>query len=707
MTEGAAPRHRVHARQERTRLARWLLRGFAFISSGWLALRSETLDCIEQRRIFILLPFALIAGIILYRIAGFEPASQHVAIGVLLAVLLAAATRLRALALPLVAVAIGFAALPVHGALFGTVMLGAPKYGHYEMRLDSVIFDDGEAQRWLVSSITARDERDDPGVRRARLAAPGDVHVEPGDIIESRVRFYPVPAPVLPGGYDAQFSGYFAGIGAYGSILGEPLVIPTEEGGAYRLIEYIRKAIAERILAVLKPNIGGIAMALINGDQSRVTEDDWATMALVGLAHVLSVSGLHLTLAAGTMYVTIRMLFSLVPEIGQRLPEKKIAAAGGIVIAIGYMLISGLQIPAIRSTIMLVLVFGAVIAGRQALTMRNVALAGLVLALMDPASVFRASYQLSFAAVVALIAAFELARHKREGSGKQRNRAVAMIVDVTMTSLVAGGATLMFTAFHFQQTAPFGVLGNLLATPLVSFVMMPSALFAMLLAPFGLEAPLLIVMGWSIEAMLWIAHLVGVLSGGFDPSPLLAPSALAVCLGALAWLAFYQSRLRLVGPVLAVPLIFLFCTEPSPDVLIADSTQAVAVRHEDGLSLMAGRLNTFATNVWSERYMEPVGARHEDTGCDSTGCILASSEGYSVALALSPAVLAEDCLFADLVIARFSVPHACRLATTVIDSTDLSSGGVQALYWHPETKTFTIRTAITDANRLWRNVETQ
>lgn len=707
MTEGAAPRYRVRARQVRTRLARWLLRGFAPILSGWNVLHSETLDCIEQRRTFILLPFALVAGIIVYRIVGFEPASQYVAVGALLAVLLAVAMRSRAWALPLVAAAIGFAALPVHSALFGTAMLNTPKYGYYEMRLDSVVFDDGEAQRWLVSSISATDDRDDPGVRRARLAAPGGVAVQPGDVIESRVRFYPVPAPVLPGGYDAQFTGYFAGIGAYGSILGEPLVIPAKEGGVYRLIEHIRKAIADRILAVLKPNIGGIAMALINGDQSRVTEEDWATMALVGLAHVLSVSGLHLTLAAGTMYVTIRVIFSLVPEIGQRLPEKKIAAAGGIVIAIGYMLISGLQIPAIRSTIMLVLVFGAVIAGRQALTMRNVALAGLVLAFMDPASVFRASYQLSFAAVVALIAAFELARHKREDSRKQRNRAVAMIVDVTMTSLVAGGATLMFTAFHFQQTAPFGVLGNLLATPLVSFVMMPSALFAMLLAPFGLEAPLLIVMGWSIEAMLWIAHLVGVLSGGFDPSPLLAPSALAVCLGALAWLAFYQSRMRLVGPVLAVPLIFLFCTEPSPDVLIADSTQAVAVRHEDGLSLLAGRLNTFATNVWSERYMEPVGPRHEDTGCDSTGCILTSSRGYSVTLALSPAVLAEDCSLADLVIARFPVPQACRAATTVIDSTDLSSGGVQALYWHPETETFTIRAAINDAGRPWRSVKDQ
>lgn len=702
MTERGASRQETRERPALSRLselARSLKREFLKFTN---ALWSDTLDAVEQRRTFVLLPFALIIGTITYRMAGVEPDWLLLLIGAMpIAALLGLRARAGWIALGL-ALWAGYCALPVHGALFGTSMLAAPRYGHYTVRLDSVIRDDGSEQRWLVSQIETQSARDDPGVRRARLSAPGGVAVRPGDRIQARIRFYPVPPPVLPGGYDVQFTGYFAGIGAYGSILGDPTVAEQGEGDLMRMIEDVRSGITDRILAVLEPNIGGIAMALINGDQSRVTEEDWETMALVGLAHVLSVSGLHLTLVAGTMYVTLRAAFSFSHRLVMRWPIKKFAAAGGIIVAVAYMLISGLQVPAIRATIMLILIFGAVIAGRQALTMRNVALAGLVLAMLDPASIFRASYQLSFAAVVALIAAFELARRQREEGGKRRNRFLAMLGDVTMTSLVAGAATLIFTAFHFQQTAPFGVLGNLLATPVVSFVMMPSALFAMLLAPFGLEAPLLIVMGWSIEAMLGIAHMVGVLSGGFDPSPLLAPSALIVCMVALGWLAFYQTKMRLVGPALAVPVIALFCTEPVPDVLIADSTQALAVRHEGQLTLMAGRLNTFATNVWSERYMETISGRHEQLGCDPQGCFLQSTEGFAIALALDPAIFAEDCLMANLVVTRLEAPPDCSLAATVIDARDLARFGTHALYWDDEVQSFRLGTAVTDNGRPWR-----
>lgn len=699
MHEGAAPQ-KARGRLVPSGDRAWLSAIVSLLQRRAATITAATIDAIEQRRVFVLLPFAFILGTIFFRTGWAEPQWQLLLVGAF--AIAALSFFKRRFAMLMVAFWAGFCALPFHGWLLGTPMLGVTKYGNYTMRLDSVIRDDGTEQRWLVSDITTETSRDNPDVRRARLSAPGGVVVRPGDIIVARIRFYPVPPPILPGGYDAQFTSYFAGIGAYGSVLGDPVVEASGDGGWLGIVDDVRRGITARILAVLEPNIGGIAMALINGDQSRVTEEDWETMALVGLAHVLSVSGLHLTLVAGTMYATLRAALGLSYRLTLRWPIKKIAAAGGVLVAIAYMLISGLQVPAIRATIMLVLIFGAVIAGRHALTMRNVALAGLILAMLDPASVFRASYQLSFAAVVALIATFEMARKGRERKGASRNRFIAMFIDVTMTSLVAGAATLIFTAFHFQQTAPFGVIGNLLATPVVSFVMMPSALFAMLLAPFGLEAPLLIVMGWSIEAMLWIAHAVGVVSGGFDPSPLLAPSALIVCLVALGWLAFFQTRIRLLGPILAIPIIVLFCTERAPDVLIADSTQALALRHQEQLGLVAGRLNTFATDVWSERYMETIVAHHEHTSCDSHGCIVESSLGFSLALVKHRAAFPEDCVAAKLVITRLAAPAACRLSAHVIDQTDLARYGAHALYWDASEHMFRTSTSITDNNRPWR-----
>src|SRR5690606_11922452 len=234
-----------------------------------------------------------------------------------------------------------------------------------------------------------------------------------GDAITARIRFYPVPPPAVPGGYDSQFVSYFDGIGAYGNVF-EVEIRPAEEGGPLRVVEQMRTAITARVVKQLGDRIGGIAAALIAGDQSRISDADYELMAEAGIVHVISISGLHLTLVAGTMFAAIRFLLSLGYILPQRVPVRKVAAVFGIITAIGYMLLSGMVIPAVRSTIMLALVFAAIIAGRQALTMRNVAIAGLILIVWEPSSVFRASFQLSFAAVVALIAAYELARRRRE-----------------------------------------------------------------------------------------------------------------------------------------------------------------------------------------------------------------------------------------------------------------------------------------------------
>jgi competence protein ComEC len=706
MTEGAAPQQAARGTRKSSRgIARlWqlgqLLRSVA--ANQRQHLLSATLDGIEQRRLFVLLPFALIAGILIYRLLHTEPDLVSLAIGSC-----AVIAALHLLRWPLwsrlcIAAWIGFCALPLHGVAFGTNMLGSAKYGHYTMRIDAVVFDDGEAQRWLVSEIVAEDSRDDPGIRRARLAAPGGVAVQPGDALQARVRFYPVPAPILPGGYDAQFAGYFDGIGAYGTVLGEPMVTIRDDGGLFRWTETIRRTIAQRLLQILDQPSGGIAIALVTGNQSWLQEEQRDLMSSVGLAHVLAISGLHLTLVAGTMFFTLRALLSLSYRLPQHLPVKRIAAAGGIAVAIAYLIISGMGIAAIRATIMLTLIFAAITFARQALTMRNVAIAALVIALADPASIFRASFQLSFAAVIALIAAYELARDNRENTGGDRHKAIRLFMDIAMTSLIAGLATLIFTAYHFQQTAPFGILGNLLAMPIVTFVMMPSALLATLLIPFGLDVLPFQIMGWSIDIMLWCAQLVRSISGGFDPSPLLAPSSLLVCLAALGWLAFFKTRMRLVGPALAVPVIFLFCLERSPDVLIADSTQALAVRSDRQLALMAGRTNTFATNVWSERYMETILPRHETTGCDANGCILQTTNGLTIALARDPSVFAEDCTLADLVVTRIKAPVACNLSATVIDAGDLARYGTHVLYWNPNSRLLDISTAITDTARPWR-----
>jgi competence protein ComEC len=511
---------------------------------------------------------------------------------------------------------------------------------------------------------------------------------------------------VVPGGFDSQFHAYFDGVGAWGSVLGEMMHLEGSAGSTLdRFVSDLRQEIGRRIDSALDQPASGIARALTIGDQSRVEEGTRTNMQAAGLAHVLAISGLHLTLVAGGVFAALRIGLALSYSLSQRIPVKKIAAVGGTIAALIYLVLSGASVSATRATIMLVLIFGAVIAGRRALTMRNVAIAAILVIAIDPASVFRASFQLSFAAVVALIGTYELLRGRQISADDEitaLRRLGRWIGGMAVTSLVAGGATALFAAYHFQQVAPLGVIGNILALPVVGFVVLPAALLGVLAMPFGFEAPFLTAMGFGLDAIFSIARLVAGWSAGIDGSPLIAPMGLIIACAALGWFAFFPKRWRLAGPLAALPLIVMIGLDRAPDVMIADTTQAVAVRDSNELGLIAGRRNSFAVSVWTEQVQEEIASDQPGRICDNTACVLTSDLGFTVSLVDDASAFAEDCRWADLVVARLSAPAACRQMTQVVDASDLATGGVHWLAWNAERQIFDIQPAITDPDRPWR-----
>ena len=659
---------------------------------------------LDHRRTFLLWPYATVAGLIAWAASPFEPDRLAlVGAGALLALIaLLSLRRLGRLRLVGIAIAfwLGLALLPLHSALFGTPMLARATYGTYEMRVDEILSEVDSGLRVIVSAIAPQGQARDPGVRRARLVVADAGDLAPGDIVRAPVRFYPVPGPVVPNGHDTQFHAFFDGIGAYGSTTDTVERVATGPAGAPdRVIDGIRRGIADRIDTHLQQPAAGIARALITGDQSAVPEQARETMATAGLAHVLSVSGLHLTIVAGLVLVTLRVGLAPFSALHGLLSVKRIAAAGAVLAALAYFAISGGNVAALRSTIMLVLILGAVIFGRRPLTMRNVAIAALIVIATDPASVFRPSFQLSFAAVVALIAAWELMRPPDDGKRSIPSRILGYLWGIALTSLVAGAATLLFSIYHFQQTSPLGVLGNLFSLPLVGFVMMPAAVIGTLLMPLGWEGPALAVMGWSIDRMLDLGQLVAGWSGGLDYSPLLAPLALGIGLVAFAWFTFVPTWHRLLAPALAIPAVLLLALDHPPDVLIADTTQAVAMRTENGLALVAGKSDSFAVDVWRETYSDPIEAG-SPMRCDSLGCFGGSPRGFTVAIARDTAAFHEDCGTADLVILRVRAPGTC--AATVIDADTLAAGGVHWVRWDAGRANFEVRPAIPAVRRPWR-----
>jgi competence protein ComEC len=661
----------------------------------------------EQRQFFILLPYAAILGVVASLETDAAPMPWALALvalgnGLALWLLRRAVAALRVAGL-FAAFWVGFSLLSLHGALFGTPMLHGAAYGQYEARVDAVLAVTPNGRRLVISGILADAPTDPVNFHRARIEVKDAPPLAPGDIIDGKIYFYEVPGPAAPGGFDAEFSSYFQGIGAYGSARSVGLVSTGNASAPDRVIDGIRQTIGARIGAVLGQPANGIARAIITGDQTAVLEGPRKLMATAGLAHVMAISGLHLSLVAGSAFFVLRLLLALVTPLARYVSAKKAAAGGAIVTALVYYAISGGGAAALRSTVMAVLIFAAVLVGRRALSMRNVAIAGLFTVLTEPSEIFRPSFQLSFAAVVALVGIYEMLQRPRFGGRGLLGTAARHFGGIALTSLVAGTGTLVFAIYHFQQTAPLGIVGNLMVMPLVTIVMMPSAMLAVLSMPFGFDRPFIWLMGWSIDRMLDCAGLVSQWSQGINWTPLLTPLALVIALLALAWFSFFTNRYRLIGPVLAIPAIMGFAVDRPPDVVISDTTQAVAVNGPNGLTLISGKPGSFSVDIWGETYRQSIGpAPPGMTACDSLGCVSRSPLGFSVAVGKDMAAFEDDCADSDLVVTRLQAPAYCRTETTVIDAGDLARGGTESLNWDKAAGRFTVRPAIVDLNRPWR-----
>jgi len=659
---------------------------------------------IDPRRLFVLLPFAVILGEVVYVSLDTEPApallwSGAIALGG--ALWLARRTdALRQALLLALGLWSGFALLAVHQLFLGEVtMLSRPAYGSFSAVVETVTPSAQGEQRVVVSAIEPVAGTRPVPVARARLLLRDGPVLAPGDHVTGGMRFYPVPGPVLPGSHDTQFHSYFDGIAAFGNLGREVQVTPPAAPDLNRGVEQLRGTIGQRIDARITGEANGVARSMMIGDQSRISDAVRDAMAASGLAHIYSISGLHLSLVAIGVLSLMRSLLVLVPGLSARLSVKKLAAIVALAAAFFYLLLAGgaANVPAFRSTLMIGLVLGAVLVGRRALTMRNVAIAALAILALDPASVFRPSFQLSFAAVVALVGAYEWGRGSGEVERGFWAGLRAMVVGTALTSLVAGLATLLFSAYHFQQTAPLGLLANLMALVLVMPIM-TAIVLATVLMPLGWEGPFLSTLGILLETLIGIARLVAGWGEGLSLHPLLTPAALLLGLLALAWFAVLKSWRRLIGPALLVPAVLLFCLDHKPDLLIADTTQAIAVRTDQGLELLDGKETSFAVTVWSETYGEPI-APASGTHCDSVGCFFTAPAGFRLALVEQAAGFYEDCGLADLVVSRRPAPRTCG-AALVIDEARLAAGGVHWLAWQGDH--FEVRAARTGLNRPWR-----
>ncbi len=387
------------------------------------------------------------------------------------------------------------------------------------------------------------------------------------------------------------------------------------------------------------------------------------------------------------MFFVVRLLLAAFPAIALRYPIKKWAAACAMAAAFAYLLTSGGEFATVRSAIMISIMFLAVLLDRPALALRNVVLAATLILVLFPESLFNVGFQMSFAAVLGLVCAYEAMRRNDAWKGLMEQRSVRMMMfagGIVLTTLVASAAVAPFGAYHFHKSQQYAVLANLIAVPACNLIVMPAALAALLLMPLGLEAYPLWIMGYGIEAMSWVAREVAQLPGAVLHVPAMPPSAFALMVAGGLWLMLWQTRWRLLGLALIAGGAALAPTLPVPDVIIGRGAELIAARGADGtLSAVGAGRTSFELERWLEHDGDARSvadaAKASAFRCDGIGC-RASVKGLAVAIARHPAAFAEDCRHAAIVISPIVSPRGCTSPKAVIDFFAARRAGTHALY---------------------------
>jgi len=533
-------------------------------------------------------------------------------------------------------------------------------------------------------------------------------HLSLGDWVRGRVGLLPPPPPAAPGAFDFQRKAFFQGIGGVGFSFG-PVTVSKKASsdglsGLLSAVINLRHDIALRVSGYFSDGghakTGQVVAALMTGERGGIPSEVMDSFRKSGLAHLLAISGLHIGLIAGIVFFGVRTGLALAGATALNFPVKKWAALAALAGAFSYALMAGATVPTIRAFLMIALVLVAVLFDRRGLSLRLVGFAASAILLVHPEALLGASFQLSFAAVIALIAAYEALSRWRQTRGRAGfssvpgwQRPLLYFAGVGLTTLIAGAATAPFAAYHFNQFPHYGVLANLIAVPLTALWIMPWAVIAFALLPFGLESVALTPMGWGVDLVLVVAEWISHWPGAVSLLPATPGWALiSMALGGL-WLCLWRTRWRLLGISGLLAGVAALGFVNGPDVLIDHSGRVMAVKDAaGGLAVSSLRAGRFTSGVWLRRaaldaaspWPGPrpgsVPRTHAVTlSCDGLGCLYAT-KGKNIALVTDIAALQEDCATADIVLSTIATRGHCRGPDLVIDRFDLWRNGTHALW---------------------------
>ena len=662
----------------------------------------------EGRRFFLWLPVAAFGGVALNLAADREPALWLPALLAAAAAGLALFSRKNAFALglwlALAAVCLGFLSMGLRTARVSTPVLDhvrIVKLKGYVLEADLRPV----GARLIVEVVDPGDMPASIAPRRVRVTTRKAPDVAAGDFVALQARLLPPSHAALPGGYDFARDAYFSGVGAVGSTLGAITLLPPPGDASlsrrlFAAVDRGRNQLAVRVDQIIGGDEGAIAAAMVTGKRDFLSNDAKDLIREAGIFHIITISGVQMTLVAGIFFFVTRALLALSPALSLNFPIKKWAAAVAMVGSVFYDVATGSRVGTERALAMTLIVLGAVLIDRRALTMRNLALAALAVVALEPEAVMGVSFQLSFAAVGALVAVMEARLERRENgpdpyvaapreTGRAHREWWRGLWEkpraLMFATLCATSATASYMAYHFHDLSPYVLIGNPLTLTIIEFFAVPGALLGAALYPLGLDAPVWHYVGFGIKFILWIARFIAEAPGStlhvrqFQPYAL--PFLSLAVLSAILWRSWLLRSTALIFAALGLAGAL---TGPGYDVIVPPSGDQVAVRDADGQLLIVGkRFNAFAADQWLSADGDgraSAAARDASPSCDRFGCVADLPEGQSLSIVLDREAFEEDCDRAAIVVSPLTAPAFCK-PLELLDERRLGDTGAVGLTW--------------------------
>ena len=585
----------------------------------------------------------------------------------------------------LVWVVIGFLAIAWRSHQVASPVLNARYHGPIEGRIVLIDRASSGALRLTLDQVALGARQRLPHKVRVTLHGPQDaITPEPGLRVMLTGHLSPPPAPSEPGGFDFRRLAWFERLGAVGYTRSPVLAIaPAAEGAAGLHIHRLRMQISAGVQARMPGDAGAFASAILTGDRSALPAEQVEDLRRSNLAHLLAISGLHMGLLTGFVFGALRLGLALVPYVALRVPTRKLAALGALGAGAFYLALSGGNVATQRAYIMVAVMLVAVMLDRRAISLRSVAIAAILILLWRPEALVQAGFQMSFAATTALVAVFR-ALNDRPREAPRLPRWLRGAAGVVICSVVAGLATAPIAAVHFNRVADYGLLANLVAVPLMGSVIMPAAVLAAALWPFGLEGVGLALMEPAINWILGVARFVSGLEGAVSGVPQPAAWVLPVmALGAL-WLVIWQGPARWGGAGVIALAVAGWVPSARPQVLIAPGGALVGVMGPEGRALSRANAASFTAESWLQSdgdlsTQAEAFARTSAKARDSA--VLLSMDGAEIVHLTGKAglgVLAQTCLPGRIVVTNVMPDPVPQGPCILITPRDMARSGARA-----------------------------